>query len=226
MRSILLLAAALIATPAAAQTDRQPYKALGTEPGWTLTIDSRSLRYEGDYGRTRINVARPRPIAIPNGTRYRTRRLSVDITHVRCSDGMSDRMFADTVKLTIGRRRLSGCGGAVIGGEANLADTRWAIAAVNGRTVTLAPRVNDIRFTADRVSGRAGCNQLGGSYTFTGRVLTPRDVIATRMACAGEPMRIEGAFLRLLAAPAQVKWTGDTLTLSGRTGSVTLRRAR
>src|SRR4051812_7080668 len=101
-------ALALIALPAHAQSNTQPYQALGTEPFWSLTIDGSTIRYEPAGGRV-VRVAKPRPIVGFNGERYQARGMTVDITHVECSDGMSDRTFHDTVTVNVAGRTLRGC---------------------------------------------------------------------------------------------------------------------
>ena len=124
MKPIILLAA-LIApvtiaiTPAHAQWTSKPYRAIGTEPFWSIDITRRTITYRELDGRP-VTVAKPRAIEERNGTTYRAKGMTIAITHVRCGDGMSDHTYADTVKVTIGRRQLSGCGGGVIarGGRA------------------------------------------------------------------------------------------------------------
>lgn len=122
MKALLLAPALLLGLPAAAQPNREPYRALGTEPFWSLTIDKVTIRYEPADGR-RITVAKPRPIVGINGELYRTPRITVDITHTRCSDGMSDRVYADTVQLRIGRWTYQGCGGRIISDDGSTAPT-------------------------------------------------------------------------------------------------------
>ena len=87
------------------------YRALGQEPGWTLTIGGGRIDYVGHYGETRITVPRPEPRTSFNGHRYETPRLIVDITHVRCNDAMSGFGFADTVTVTADGETYRGCGG-------------------------------------------------------------------------------------------------------------------
>lgn len=227
MKTLLLLAGTtLFVTPALAEERGAAYRAAGTEPFWSLTIDRTTITYRPIEGRP-VTVRKPRPIVGINGELYRTRTLTVDITHVRCSDGMSDRRYADTVRVTIGRRTLNGCGGEIVSENSNLAGTRWSIAAIDGRPVRLEPRVNQIRFTTDRIEGRAGCNSLGGTYRLTrDGLLRPGPIMATQMACPSPVMKVESHVLAVLASPARLRWGRDTLTLANKAGSVTLRRAR
>ncbi|MES2338613.1 MAG: META domain-containing protein [Pseudomonadota bacterium] len=233
MKPLFLLAPVLLLShPAAAQPRSDSYRAIGTEPFWSLTIDQRAITYRPMEGRP-TTVAKPRPIVGINGELYRARGLTVDITHVRCSDGMSDRVYADTVKLTIGRRTLSGCGGDILttgtlggtSGEAVIANTRWQITAIDGRPVRI-DRPATVDFTSDRIQGRI-CNNFTGNYRFARGTLTSDRIIATRMACPGGASAVEAAFFRALETPLKVhRGNRDTLVLSNARSSVTLRRER
>src|SRR3546814_13745318 len=99
--------AACTAVPPQAPGDKPAsYMAIGTEPGWTLEITPGLLNYNGDYGDTKI--LQPNPGARPSagGERYVTDRLTVDVTHAECSDGMSDRRYRDTVTVRSEERRV------------------------------------------------------------------------------------------------------------------------
>jgi uncharacterized membrane protein len=45
------------------------------------------------------------------GETYQTQRISLNIVHAPCNNGMSDRTFPDRVQVTVDGRRLTGCGG-------------------------------------------------------------------------------------------------------------------
>lgn len=113
----LLMASCMTAAPPASET----YRALGQEPGWTLTIGADSILYLGDYGETHIDL--PTPISQPtfNGRRYDSgpgvHRLQVDVTHTLCHDGMSGRAFADTVIVVADGNEVRGCGGVRVPGK-------------------------------------------------------------------------------------------------------------
>lgn len=224
MKALLLVPTLLLALPATAQSDRDPYRALGTEPFWSLTIDGRSIRYEPAGGRP-ISVARPRPIVGINGELYRTQRMTVDITHTRCSDGMSDRIYADTVRVRIGRQALNGCGGRIVSdGEATALTGTWRIAALNGRPVRLE-RPATVTFAGNRVSGRI-CNGFGGTYRFERGTLTTREIVGTKMACMDGRTRVETALFAALRKPLKVSSgsRADTLVLSDGRSTISLRR--
>jgi heat shock protein HslJ len=111
---ILFGAAAACAYPAVTNPPPAPqesYRALGQEPGWTLTISEGVIDYRGDYGETRISVPRPDPRPSFNGRRYETRRLIVDVTSTRCNDAMSGHGYEHQVLVIADGKTVRGCGG-------------------------------------------------------------------------------------------------------------------
>lgn len=203
-----------------------PYMAHGTEPFWSLHIAGNRVVYEpaDDYG-DRIAVT-VRPRAIRGGRIYATRRLIVEIRREgRCNDGMSEREYADTVRVRFGPggRALEGCGGALLAPE-RLAGTGWGIVAIDGRRI--APTENyQLEFLDGRLSGQAGCNRFSGPYSESGRTLRPGAIMSTRMACPGPRMTHERRMLALLGGPIRYSFQGgETLTLAGSGVTVRLRR--
>lgn len=87
------------------------YRAVGNEPGWMLTIGEKQISYIGDYGEVRITQPKPEPIIGTAGETYRTPRLNVNIVHGKCSDGMSEYVYADMVQVTADGKQVEGCGG-------------------------------------------------------------------------------------------------------------------
>jgi uncharacterized membrane protein len=87
-----------------------PYLALGTEPFWSLIIDDREVTFIPSEGQ---QVRQPKPKAIVGiaGEIYQTQRINVNIIHATCSDGMSDRVYPDTVQVSVDGRQFNGCGG-------------------------------------------------------------------------------------------------------------------
>lgn len=111
---MLCACAGTIRTPAGdAVGSGEAYFALGTEPFWNVEITASRILYHDAAGQ-RLSVANPGPRASFNGERYVTEQLTVDVTHVPCSDGMSDRRYADSVLVQVNGRDLRGCGGAVL----------------------------------------------------------------------------------------------------------------
>lgn len=90
----------------------ESYRALGQEPGWNLTIANGVIDYVGDYGEKRITTAAPEPRPSPNGRRYETERLTVDISYTRCNDAMSGHGYEHQVLVIADGESVRGCGGA------------------------------------------------------------------------------------------------------------------
>ena len=159
-------------TPCPATSCQGDYRAIGTEPFWDLTI-GRDLVFT-DRGNN-IPVAEPTPPVRRGlaGETYQGRRLQVNIVHRRCSDGMSDRSYPDTVNVTVDGRAYRGCGAdaaffAAVDeygrdrpvGRADLSNTNWRVVAINGQPVPMSghhfnfmprPRVGKVRL--QRISG-------------------------------------------------------------------------
>lgn len=226
---LLAVGLSLAACVPAAQPPQGPkpaaYFALGTEPGWTLEITPERLNYNGDYGETKIAV--PNPGARPsfNGERYVTDRLTVDVTHATCSDGMSDRRYHDTVTVTAAGKTVKGCGGGVLP-PSELAGTSWTFVSIGGVAVA-GERPTSLQFDGERLSGSAGCNRFSGSYRVEGSTLTAGPLMATKMACPGAGMTQESAFFALMRGPVSLAFPNDgTLEITGVDGqTAVLKRA-
>jgi heat shock protein HslJ/uncharacterized membrane protein len=211
-------------TTMASTAPTQIYRAHGTEPFWGVTIGGGRIVYTAP-GQPGVDVAAPRPRPIANGYRYVTPAIRIEITHIRCNDGMGDRYYADTFQVYFpgGDRPLEGCGGATLPPD-TLNDTGWGISAIDGEQI--APAENyGLQFGDGRLSVQAGCNRLSGSYAEAGGTLRPGPIMSTRMACPGPPMTHERKMLRLLSGPIRFSYPdGDTLLLAGRDVTVRLRR--
>lgn len=216
----LLALAACVPADASAQSAAQPYHALGTEPFWSVTLDGQTIRYEPANGPT-MTVPSPRPTIGFNGERYDTPRLTIDIMHVKCSDGMSDRTYHDTVVLTVDGKRLRGCGGDSANpapATATLLDGEWMIHSVAGRRSVAGTRP-EMRFQDTRVSGNTGCNSFGGGFRFERGHLTTNALITTRRACTRPTNAQEQNLLRLLGQRLSVSRNrSGKLVMTGRRG--------
>jgi heat shock protein HslJ/uncharacterized membrane protein len=221
-RALLILAA--LAAPAAGHAQGGPsYRALGTEPFWSVTIGGGRMVYDDPEGR-RVAVRTPAARPSFNGRRYVTRRLAVDITRQQCSDGMSDRIFADTVLVTVDGRTLRGCGGAILP-PATLQNTSWEIVGIDGVRVPGGEQYQ-LSFSANQVSGRAGCNSFSGRYQVGRDGFQAGPLGMTRMACPGPDMQHEQAVSRILAGRVRLYYPdGQTLVMRGVAGGeIRLRR--
>ncbi|HVF38181.1 MAG TPA: META domain-containing protein [Sphingomicrobium sp.] len=211
------------------------YRAIGTEPFWDLEI-GRDLVFT-DRG-VDFRVIQPTPRAI-NGTAgeiYRTQRIEANIVHSRCSDGMSDRTYPDTVHVRVDGRNYRGCG-APIGFFSQIGETgqphrpgpaamdlkgsNWRVAAINGRSTP--PRNFYLNFMPDRIDARFGCNSMGASYVQAGNIVSAGAVTATQMACPDMSFESQGS--AVLQQPMTVSGMGEQVTLSNSRGSIELVRA-
>ena len=231
MIRIALPAASLLALAACAPAAETPpqgpgdqpaaYMALGTEPGWTLEITPSRLNYDGDYGETKIIVPNPGAKPSANGRTYTTDRLSVVVQPAPCSDGMSDRRYADSVRVVADGKALRGCGGKILPPE-TLAGSNWAFVSIGGVSVA-ADRPTSLQFDGNRLSGSAGCNRFSGGYAVDGGTLKAGPLMATEMACPG--MELEQSFFKLMASPVSLTFADNgTLILTGSDGQTAVLR--
>ena len=200
------------------------YRALGTEPFWSVAIGRGQMRFETPNNRS-FAVPTPAVRNNANGYTFRTRRLTVEVTRMPCSDGMSDRRYADTVAVIADGRAFRGCGGAVMSeAGADLAGSRWTIASIGGTAVG-GPTYR-VEFTADRISGMAGCNRFSARYTLADDTLALGATVTTRMACSPGAMANEGCALSILSGPVRVsRPDASSLVLRGQGGEIRLRPA-
>lgn len=244
--AVLPVLAACQAAPAAPPPAIPPmpapsstYRALGTEPFWDLVIGPRMTFT--DRGNN-IVVVQPTPavrIGIA-GEMYDTARLRVNIVHARCSDGMSNRAYPDSVQVYVDGRMYKGCGAPAaffveVDERGNprivtshplpattLERTRWRVVRINGRKV---PRRGDfhVDFDSGRIAAQFGCNRIGGPYSQAGATLTAGPLAATRMACPAMALEQQGG--AILAQVMTVEVLGrNRLALSSSAGSLDLVR--
>ena len=222
------------------------YRALGTEPFWDLTIGREMVFTDRGTG---LTIVQPTPQVIGGvaGEIYRTQRLEVNIIHQRCSDGMSDRTYPDTVQVYADGRLYRGCGGAAIGDPLAPAPpgagpvpppappppvggmdgppldrTRWLVLAINGRPV---PRDYQywMEFDGGKMNAKFGCNSIGAGYTQTGSTIDAGAIIATKMACGDMSWETQG--IAIIDQPMQVSAQGPArVTLTSSAGSIELMR--
>ncbi len=114
--------AAVVPAPAVAARVPDAYVALGTEPFWSATVAAGRLTYstpENPKGQT-ITVTRD---AAPDETRFSGKLDGTPLTLViapgACSDGMSDRTYPFTARLTVDAGERRGC--------AHLPDTKETV---------------------------------------------------------------------------------------------------
>lgn len=201
-----------------------PYRAVGTEPGWALTIADGRIDYVGDYGDTKINQPAPQPIISATTKTYRTARLEVAITPGRCSDGMSDLIYRDAVSVRADAKRVTGCGGGTISPD-GLADTNWTVTAINGRS-TPSGAGYVIRFANPGLSAKFGCNGISGNWRQNGDHLSASDLLQTEMGCPEPAASFERQGSAILNSNMRIEQLdGTRLRLVSEAGTIDLKRA-
>ncbi|MBB3763839.1 META domain-containing protein [Sphingomicrobium lutaoense] len=211
----------------------EPYRAIGTEPFWSLELDGREMQFKTADG---LSYREPVPPVRPTaaGEVFEGRRLVMVIEARSCSDGMSDRVYPNSVVVWFDQNRWTGCGapqsfyreageGPPSGNAAMLERTSWTVMSINGQPV---PRSGYyINFLpGGSMEARFGCNRISATVTVQGQTLTAGPLQSTRMACAD--MSMESAASNILGAPAEIALTRDGLTLRNRQGTIAARRAR
>lgn len=206
----------LFAAAAPAQRPGETYRALGNEPFWSVTIENGTIRFEQPDSRPLI-VKAPIPRPSFNGLRYETSRITVDVTRSRCSDGMSDRVYPDSVQVIVGRRTFNGCGGAAISEARNPVEGWWRVRAIDGRRLR-GPGAT-IAFNGNRITGDTGCNRFSGSFRMERDRLVAGPIATTRRACQGPAMKQEKDLLGLLAGRLTIsRMTNGALVMAARNG--------
>ena len=109
---------------------------------------------------------------------------------------------------------LSACGtGSNLPGGDPLNGTAWSLASIDG-SAPITNTAQTLAFTGGKVSGSAGCNSYGGSYSVNGGQLQITDVVSTLMACADQGvMDQEAAFLSGLNNAASFEFSADKLQI-------------
>ena len=208
--------------PEAADAGEVLYKAVGTEPGWTLTVRPARMDYSGDYGQSNIAEPTPPDFHSAQGV-YRSGKLIVKISAGPCSDGMSDLTYRQTVQVIADGRTVSGCGGGTIAANM-LAGTSWTVVAVNGRPAP-TPDNYYVRFSDKQVSAKFGCNGIGGDYRINGDHLTVGNLIGTQMACGEPAMSLEREGATALRGNIRVEKASGGLRLVSEAGTIELRKS-
>lgn len=206
-------------------TDAGPvlYKAVGTEPGWSLTVRAARMDYAGDYGE--VNIAEPTPpdFRAGHGT-YRSGRLQVTISPGPCSDGMSDLTYRQTVRVAADGKTVSGCGGGAIAPD-SLAGTSWTVTAINGRA-TDGGAGYFLQFEERRLGAKFGCNSIGGPYRQNGDHLSVGNLEQTLIGCTEPAATFEREGTMILRGNVRVeRISGERARLVNEAGTIDLRRA-
>lgn len=106
--------------------------------------------------------------------------------------------------------------------DMQLEGTRWVLETLlSGQSASSVPQGVEafLQFEGDRVTGNAGCNQMGGKAVQSPGKITFSDIVATKMACAGDRGTVEGIVLGVLDGTVAMRIDGDMLELKHPNGS-------
>jgi heat shock protein HslJ len=108
-----------------------------------------------------------------------------------------------------------------------LAGTHWTLKQLSGEAIAQDADKKEIYIELNeddrRLAGSGGCNRLMGSYELDGASLHFRQVASTMMACPGNVMPREQAFIHALSATASFRIHASTLLLRDKDGAVVAR---
>jgi heat shock protein HslJ len=99
---------------------------------------------------------------------------------------------------------------------ANLENTYWKLAEMNGMPVMTPENAKEVHFVLSsegnekRIKGFAGCNGLGGNYTVDGNKIK-FTTMTTKMAC--DRLDVENFLTKTLESATTYKINGETLEL-------------
>ncbi|HYD11910.1 MAG TPA: hypothetical protein VEC11_03590 [Allosphingosinicella sp.] len=110
--AIPMLLAPLAACATMMPGEPEAYRALGTEPFWSIIIADGRMTYRTPD--ESFSVPAPRGREDGGGRSWETRRIQLYMWHQQCSDGMSDNDYPQTVRAVVDGRTLRGCGGAPV----------------------------------------------------------------------------------------------------------------
>ena len=103
-----------------------------------------------------------------------------------------------------------------------VAGTSWKLTSYGPASAPIpaVPGVEtDLTFGANgQLSGRLGCNSMGGDYSVSGQKITFGSVFATQMACDEARMAQEDAAFQVLNNTVSFTVSGNTLTITSADG--------
>ncbi|GGH49218.1 META domain-containing protein [Frigidibacter albus] len=185
-----------------------PFRATGTEPGWSLVIEAGTVTYTGDYGAVTLTGDLPAPEASsgPNRRYVLAEGLAFSVVDQLCRDAATGMPFPATVAVETADAVLPGCGGDP---AALLAGVTWQVEDIGGRGIPDNAAAMLTFLPLGRVAGRTGCNTFTGGAELTGEGLRFGPAALTRMACPPALTRMEADFLSALQETDRFDFTPD-----------------
>jgi len=200
------------------------FKAVGTEPFWGIEISDDSIKFISTEEKDNFSLSydRPQKAMDANVVSYHAKSDDIDlkftIQQEKCSDGMSDKVYNYSVKLSLKRGDqkellLEGCGNYII--DYRLHDI-WALEELEGKKINpedFKKGVPNLEIYAEeaRFSGMAGCNQMGGKLFSEKDLLRFTDIFTTEMMC--ENYETEKVLVKALESTTRYELKNNKLYL-------------
>lgn len=116
------------------------------------------------------------------------------------------------IAITTALLLLAACSGKPVTEPVDL-QGRWIISDMV-HVSSLAQHTPWLFFSAQKISGHTGCNNLAGAYQLDNNILQIDQLASTRKFCMGPEMEQERALLKLLSFPLYARREGNQLLLS------------
>jgi heat shock protein HslJ len=222
LTSILALSLALTGCQTTSSTPTAPdnstrYKALGTEPFWSLNVGDGKMVFDHS-GEVTATASQFTKLSTIRGFHLVSKEITAEIIFDECSDGMSEYSYKDTVKVVVGDAKYQGCGGGILP-PSKLDKTSWRVVSITGENIA-RERGAQMTFDEQRISGSIGCNQMSGSYRYTDNQLSVLPLISTRKGCPDLIDAQETKLAAILTTIAITDFPGDgTMVLTGKDGA-------
>ena len=221
MRRLAAALAAGMATAAAGQPGGdEPFRAVGSDSAWTLTIDGGRIAFAPADGPP-VSVAAPKRENSEIGWSYDTPTLKVHAYPMGCDMAASADRYRYEVGLEVAGREYRGCGGDRLP-AGSLWGTSWRITDIAGAevrgpsfSIDFHPHTSFIAYT--------GCKRVGGDWRQEGDRLVMTPTGHTVASCRDPVGGCERRLLQILTRPMTVRYEDRrTAVLTGEAGSVTL----
>ena len=183
----------------AASVPTLPFRAVGHEPAWAVTLDGEILRLTLDFGATVQEWPAPAPQPLPRGAGVSYAAEGLELRAVRsvCRDIATGMPHPFAITLDHDGDIYRGCGGDP---RSLLTEGPWRIVEIEGEEAVNGLRALRLAFDSERLSLSAPCNQAMGGYELTGESLRLGPIASTMMMCPGEVMDLEAALFGTLEA--------------------------
>ena len=213
------------------QAQKPFFRVTGTERFWTLEMSGSGFKFKSLNEGESFDVPYKAPVVASDGKSktYKSQSdkhdMVIDLYQEKCSDGMTDTIYAQVVKLSIKKTDdeefmvLKGCGNYVP--DSRLAVV-WVLDQIKGKKMTKydfgseLPYI-DLHVKENLFTGFGGCNRLKGNLVLSEHnLLQFKDFVVTKMSCLSNNK--EGLFLEALGNCDKYEIKNDKLILSNKQG--------